>query len=210
MTAALAALTLAAAPLQDAKTIALFNGKDLQGWTIDAPELEKSPETPKPFFVRDGLLVTSGRPAGHLISEGSYGNYRLTVEYRYSKGGGNNGILIHCSTPRFFANLFPKSLEVQLMSGNAGDFYTLGEDIETPNQESRKQGRRIVNFTDGSEKPLGEWNTIVTEARWDSVLVWVNGQLVNVGYKCTASEGKIALQSEGAEVEFRKLDLTRL
>jgi hypothetical protein len=38
----------------------------------------------------------------------------------------------------------------------------------------------------------------------------VNGQLVNDGFNCTASKGQIAVQAEGAEVEFRKIDLSSL
>jgi hypothetical protein len=41
----------------------------------------------------------------------------------------------------------------------------------------------------------------------DSVKVWVNGDLVNFGYNATAIKGKIAIQAEGAEVAFRKLEL---
>ncbi len=49
---------------------------------------------------------------------------------------------------------------------------------------------------------------MVIECVGDQVKVWVNGDLVNHGYDCTASSGQIALQAEGAEVEFRKLVLT--
>jgi hypothetical protein len=35
----------------------------------------------------------------------------------------------------------------------------------------------------------------------------VNGDLVNHGYECTADKGQIAVQAEGSEVEFRKLEL---
>jgi len=38
----------------------------------------------------------------------------------------------------------------------------------------------------------------------------VNGDLVNDGFDATADHGQIALQSEGSEVEFRQLVLTRL
>jgi hypothetical protein len=31
---------------------------------------------------------------------------------------------------------------------------------------------------------------------------------MNHGYDCTASKGQIALQAEGSEVEFRKIELT--
>ena len=44
----------------------------------------------------------------------------------------------------------------------------------------------------------------------DSVKVWVNGDLVNFGYNATAQKGHIALQAEGAEVEFRKVYLTTI
>jgi hypothetical protein len=68
--------------------------------------------------------------------------------------------------------------------------------------------RRILNLTDGSENPTGQWNTMVIECLNDSIMVWVNGDLVNHGYDCTANKGQIALQAEGSEVEFRKILLT--
>ena len=55
---------------------------------------------------------------------------------------------------------------------------------------------------------MGEWNTMIIECLGDKIRVWVNGDLVNDGYECTAKEGQISLQAEGAEVEFRKLELT--
>jgi hypothetical protein len=70
--------------------------------------------------------------------------------------------------------------------------------------------RRIKNLTDGSEKPVGEWNTYIIECVGDEVKVWVNGDLVNHGSNCTASKGQIALQAEGSEVEFRKVELTAI
>lgn len=73
-----------------------------------------------------------------------------------------------------------------------------------------RKKRRILNLTDDSEKPLGQWNTMVIECVGDAIKVWENGVLVNHGEKCTANEGKIALQSEGSEVEFRKLELKNI
>jgi len=46
--------------------------------------------------------------------------------------------------------------------------------------------------------------------RGDEVIVHVNGTLVNHGFNSTATSGKIALQAEGSEVEFRKVELTPL
>src|SRR5690606_30573509 len=113
----------------------------------------------------------------------------------------------------------PKSIEVQMMHQNAGDFWCIVEDISVPNMEERRgpkdkwgitegKERRIKNLTDNSEKPLGEWNTMKIECLDRKVKVWVNGDLVNEGYNSTANRGQIALQAEGAEVEFRKVILT--
>jgi thiol-disulfide isomerase/thioredoxin len=68
--------------------------------------------------------------------------------------------------------------------------------------------RRIVNLTDGSENPVGEWNSMTIEAVGSAIRVWVNGNLVNDGFGATADRGQIALQAEGSEVEFRKVALT--
>ena len=67
--------------------------------------------------------------------------------------------------------------------------------------------RRILNLTDGSEKPLGEWNTMVVEVRGRAITVWMNGDLVNNGVNASVDHGKIAVQAEGAEVEFRTLTI---
>ncbi len=37
-----------------------------------------------PFIIRNGLLVSLGKPGGHLISNDEYENYRLRVEYRFA------------------------------------------------------------------------------------------------------------------------------
>jgi len=207
-----------------AEPVALFNGKDLAGWTADVPQADKEPGVAPSFIVRNGMLVSMGKPGGHLVTDKVYSNYKLVVEYRFAKEGGNCGVLVHASTPRKLYGMFPQSIEVQMMHENAGDFWCIGENIEVPDMDKRRprrdpaqkfgggpaDARRIVNLTDGSEKPLGEWNTLEIECAGDEVKVTVNGTLVNHGSKATVTSGKIALQAEGVEVEFRKVELTRL
>lgn len=201
------------------RTISLFNGVDLTGWHIDVPALDENPDTIVPFIVRDSLLVSLGTPGGHLITDSVFQNYRLEAEYRFAGEPGNCGILVHASTPRALYKMFPKSLEVQGMHQNAGDFWCIVEDITVPDMEKRRgpkeewgitegKRRRIPNLTDGSENPVGEWNNMTIECLADTIKVWVNGDLVNFGYNCTATKGQIAIQAEGSEVEFRKLELT--
>ena len=196
----------------------LFNGQDLSGWHVDVPEMD-STTVESPFLVRDGLLVSMGTPEGHLITDKAYENYRLEVEYRFAGEPGNCGVLVHASIPRSLYKMFPQSIEVQMMHENAGDFWCIVEDITVPDMERRRgprkewgitegKGRRILNLTDGSEKPVGEWNSMTVECLGNTVKVWVNGDLVNYGFDSTASRGQIALQAEGSEVDFRKVVLT--
>lgn len=204
-----------------AQEVDLFNGKDLTGWHWDVPEMDKDKDARNPFIVRNGMLVSLGKPGGHLITDAEYENFRLEVQYRFAGEPGNCGVLVFASTPRALYGMFPKSIEVQMMHENAGDFWCIVEDITVPDMEQRRgprekwgitegKGRRILNLTDGSENPVGEWNTMVIECRGNTIKVWVNEDLVNYGYDCTASKGRIALQAEGVEVEFRKVVLTPL
>lgn len=199
----------------------LFNGSDLSGWDVDVPAADSNVRLRSPFAVRNGMLVSLGEPRGHLISDSSYRDYRLEIEYRFPAKPGNAGVLVHASTPRALYGMFPRSIEVQMESGNAGDFWCIVEDIYVSDMERRRgpratwgvtegKARRILNLTDNSEKPVGEWNTMVIHAVGNTIRVWVNGDLVNDGFRATADHGRIALQSEGSEVEFRKLSLTHL
>ena len=208
-------------PAAESGPISLFNGRDLAGWHADVPQMDSDATAKTPFIIRDGMLVSLGTPGGHLITDNSYKNFKLDVEYRFAGVPGNCGVLVFASTPRALYKMFPKSIEVQMMHENAGDFWCIVEDIKVPDMEARRgpkeqwgitegKGRRILNLTDGSEKPVGEWNNMVIECKGNSIKVWVNGDLVNHGTECTAGEGQIALQAEGSEVEFRKVELTPL
>ena len=85
---------------------------------------------------------------------------------------------------------------------HAGDFWCIVEDIKVPDMIKRRgakekwgitegKARRILNLTDGSEKPVGEWNRMKIECLGDEVKVWVNDELVNHGHGCTAQKGKL-------------------
>lgn len=203
------------------EVVRLFNGVDLDGWYSDIPAADTKTDLKPSFVVEDGILVSRGSPGGHLVTQRSYRDYRLVVEWRWPGKPGNCGILVHASTPRRLYKMFPQSIECQLHRDNAGDFWCIGEDIVVPDMEARRgpkakwgveegQSRRIKNLTDGSEKAPGEWNRMVIECRDRSITVWVNDDLVNAGTDCTADHGAIAIQAEGARCEFRRVDLEYL
>lgn len=214
-----ATVTLSCTSLPRRPSENLFNGRDLTGWHVDVPKMDSDPSVASPFIVRDGLLVSLGTPNGHLISDAVYQNYRLEVGYRFAAKPGNCGVLVHASTPRALYGMFPKSIEVQMFHQNAGDFWCIVEDVSVPDMEQRRgpkdqwgitegKKRRILNLTDDSENPVGEWNTMVIECLDNAIKVWVNDDLVNHGFDCTADKGQIAIQAEGSEVEFRRVQLT--
>jgi hypothetical protein len=185
------------------------------------PAIDNDPDAINPFIVRDGMLVSLGTPEGHLITDAIYKDFRLEIEYRFAGKPGNCGVLVHASTPRALYDMFPKSIEVQMMHENAGDFWCIVEDVTADDMIARRgpqeewgitegKKRRIKNLTDGSENAPGEWNSLTIECLKDKIKVWVNGDLVNYGYNATASKGQIALQAEGSEVEFRKVELTAI
>lgn len=183
----------------------LFNGKDFEGWTFDSLVPEVKSEAV--WSVKEGILICKGRPPGVMRTVKNFSNYELIVEWRWAPGAkpGNSGVLIHASKPKeMFA--WPKSIEVQLAHGNAGDLWMIGETLTVA--DSQPQGRRWWKKGEGDEKPPGEWNTARIRCQGDNVKIWINGRLMNEGAGLSVTEGAICLQSELGEVHFRKVELT--
>jgi hypothetical protein len=205
-----AALALATPALADDETIVLFNGKDMSGWK--AVLQDENTKMEDVWSVKDGIMHCKGRPVGYIRTErDDFKNYELTVEWRWPEDvqGGNNGVLVHTTEPGALG-IWPRSIEVQLADRNAGDFWVIGTTLEVPNPEGRVEGRRHKNLTDDSEKPHGQWNTMVIRCEGDTIVVHVNGDKVNEAFNCSATQGAISLQSEGAPIEFRKVELRPL
>ncbi|MDP3850020.1 MAG: DUF1080 domain-containing protein [Luteolibacter sp.] len=202
-----ACLSILSAILHAAEPQALFNGRDLDGWTFDIIDPGVKPDAI--WSVADGLLVCKGRPPGIIRTAKEHSEYELAIEWRWTPGKkpGNSGVLVHASTPRKMF-VWPKSLEVQLGSENAGDFWMIGETVTVANATAL--GRRWLKRQESAEKPPGEWNSMKVRCKGDTISVWVNGVLMNEGGGLSATKGAICLQSEGAEIHFRKVELTPL
>lgn len=170
----------------------------------------------------DGVLHIAGDPRGYLVSKRWYRDYRLDLQWRWPEGGqpGNSGVLVHATTPRLFFG-WPRALEVQLQHGHAGDFWTIGRDVDVTLEDDanrRKQEvpwnlhshRRLPRLVDDVERPVGQWNSMSVECRGGDVIVRVNGVEVQRGLDGTLTEGGIALQSEGAAVDFRDVRVSPL
>ncbi|MGE3819215.1 MAG: DUF1080 domain-containing protein [Isosphaeraceae bacterium] len=200
------------------KTIALFNGKDLQGWYVYVNHKDKaiSPyDDPKGVIkVEDGVIHISGEEFGCLTTRDEFENYTLRLEVKWgdkkwpprdkATTPRDSGILMHCVGPD---KVWPKSIECQIQERDFGDFFMVGGTTLTVNGKSEKG--RVVRTKD-AEKPHGEWNVVEVICDGGKIVNVVNGEVVNEGTEASVTKGKIVLQSEGAEVFYRNVTLTPL
>jgi hypothetical protein len=59
-------------------------------------------------------------------------------------------------------------------------------------------------------RPAGHWNHYYVRAVNGELRLWVNGEEVNGAGQCTPCRGRLALEAEGARIEFRGLRLREL
>jgi hypothetical protein len=196
-------------PIKAGQMVQLFNGTDTKGWKAFVPDLSKDGKDPLSVWsVKDGVLQCAGRPIGYIQTEELYDNFVLELKWRFdpAKGEGNSGVLLRTIGDDV---VWPKSMEAQLHSKNAGDFWNIGEYTATVDA-ARTNGRHTVKLHPTNEKPLGEWNQYRIVVNQGTIELWVNGQLQNVATGVEVNKGRIALQSEGAYIEFKDIMLTKI
>jgi hypothetical protein len=206
----LVALAVTTAVSADEGFKPLFNGKDLTGWSGFMKEPAADPV--KTFLVEDGLLRVTGKPNGYLATKEAYGDYVLRVKWRWVAGskGGNSGVLIHVVPEDKY---WPKSIEAQLKTGDAGEIWLIdAPKIEIDEARHSKTSPRRYHklISENVEQPIGEWNQYEITCRGDEIKIAVNGKLVNEARKSELTKGRIALQSEGAEIHFKDIELKPL
>ena len=194
-----------AAPAGKAAEVApikLFDGTSLAGWKPFLPQGD--PATV--WSVKDGVMVCAGNPIGYIQTEKEFTNYELTLKWRFdpAKGEGNSGVLLRVVGAD---TVWPKSMEAQLHSKNAGDIWNIG-DFPAKADAGRTEGRRTRKEHLTNEKPLGEWNEYRLVMDGGTLELYVNGLLQNRATDVEVVPGRIALQSEGAHIEFKDIVLT--
>jgi hypothetical protein len=202
----------------DSKKIRLFNGKNFDGWYAWFPESGKNQDPHNVFkILEDGVIYCSGEKFGFLSTEGEYENYRLWVDFKWGEkkwpprenAVRDAGVLYHCVGPD---KVWNKSLELQIQEGDTGDMWLTPGEGGAPSLTVLGQtytGGRVIKWQD-YEKPNGEWNTTMVEARGDRIVHWVNGKVNLVGTNASLTKGRINLQSEGAELYYRNIILEPL
>jgi hypothetical protein len=197
--------TAAAAPIVPTKAIQLFDGQSLAGWTFVA----KNPafDAASIWSVRDGVIQCVGKPSGYARTVAIYRDYTLHVEWRWPEKAGNSGIFVHVNPPD---KVWPTCFEVQLKAGDAGSIRANGGSKVRELNPTAKDPINVALRKSGAEKPAGEWNHADIICRGDTATVSINDVLENEVTGASVSSGAIALQAEGAPVEFRHVVVTPL
>ncbi len=196
------------------KKTALWNGKNFKGWVAynGAPKkgqpgeagIVKFSAANCPWSVKDGVIDCKGTPTGYIRTAKTYKNYKLHVEWRWSGVAGNSGVILHASLPDA---KWPKSIEAQLMRGNAGDFFVIGGTEFKEHKAQGTESRKTPKQGESSEKPEGEWNAYDIVCKDDTITAHVNGVLKNKATETSVTSGYICLQSEGKPIQFRNVHL---
>jgi hypothetical protein len=176
--------------------IALFNGRDLEGWTVSNEALKDT------FGVKDGAITDTGNPAGYLRTTADYTNYVLRLQLRHVSEG-NCGVLLRLVGPD---KVWPRSIEAQGLSRTVGDIFNIDE-FPMKTAPGRTNGRHTPKLNPSNERPLGEWDQYEITLDGGDLDIRVNDLLQNEASECWETAGKIGLQSEGAQMEFRNVTL---
>jgi len=203
--AALLAGATASTPERTSEWKMLFDGRSLDGWRVFTPGAKEGDAT---FSAADGVLSCTGSPAGYIATTDEFESFELELEWRFDpeKGPGNSGVLLRVDAKDA---VWPRSIEAQLHSGNAGDIWNIGE-VPMRAEASRTEGRRTRKAHESSEKPIGEWNRYRIRLDGGTLELHVNGKLQNAAEACEVRKGRIALQSEGAFIQFRDIRIRPL
>jgi hypothetical protein len=186
---------------------------------------EKDPD--HVFNWENGTLHITGQHYGYIATkQTNFANYKLVAEFKWGEktwapretNARDSGVLVHFVGKD---QVWPKSIEAQMIEGGTGDILvvsgayltidgvTKGPAIARFDRPGRNPWNDVKGFRGPHEieNPHGEWNKMEITCDHDLVSISVNGHRTLTGTNASPSMGKIVLQSEGAEVFFRKLDL---
>lgn len=194
----------------------LFNGKDLNGWYSFLKNKGKNNDSSQVFTVNNGLLKITGQDFGYIVTEKSFANFHLVVEFKWGEKKypprenvvRDNGICYYV-VPQ--DKVWPRSVECQIQEGDCGDFWLIDSVSAVVDgvQKGPTNNTRVIKKKD-AEKPTGEWNRVEIIANKGKCTHIVNGEVVNEGDNVSLRYGRILIQSEGAEIYYRKIDIKEL
>ena len=206
--------------LQQKKKKSLFNGKNLNGWYTFLNSKGKDNDPEKIFAVENGLLHISGKEFGYIATKKEYENFALAVEFKWGIKKypprdadtikRDNGVCYYFPSDAK-DTVWPKSIECQIQEGDVGDFWLIDHTtIKINGVETKPDSFTRVKKKFDGEMPSGQWNRVEVIANRGKITYIVNGKIVNEGEEPSVSKGKILIQSEGAEIYYRKIEIAKL
>ena len=155
---------------QSIPDLALFNGKNLDGWVVEGASEYADGNRKLPLWsVQDEMIFNAGKAYGFLRYESAFADAIFHIEYRMAPGG-NSGIGIR-GVPYRGTNATRPSLagfEVQLLDDTG----------KPPTKHSTGSLYRYVAPATNAARPAGQWNTMEITLRGPMIQVTLNGQLI--------------------------------
>ena len=164
---------------------------------------------PRTEKARDsGLLL-------HSVGEdgGSDGTWMHSIECQIIEGGTGDFIVVGDGSPEFSITcpVAPDKQGSSYVYNPAGNMTTVNSG--RINWSGRDPGWRDIKGFRGEkdiEKPVGKWNRIECVLKESGILIYLNGTLVNHAVDVKPQKGRIQIQSEGAEIFFRRIIIRSL
>jgi len=174
----------------------LFNAENFQGWTFYPPNLKDT------WSVKDTAMLNNGKPAGYIRTTNDYTNYVLRLQFRHLTKG-NSGVLLRMVGED---KVWPRSIEAQGQYGHVGAIWNIDR-FPMKTDPKRTKGRRTIKMKDSNEKPIGQWNRYEITLNGAELEIKVNDLIQNTATDCWQTPGKIGIQSEGAQMQYRNIVL---
>lgn len=200
------------------KKTRLFLPDKKNEWHSFLSQSGKNNDLKNVFRFEGDVLHVSGEEFGYVVTEKKYGNFHLTVEFKWGEKKypprenekRDAGILYHVDLYSG-DKIWPRSLEYQVQEGDCGDFWMTDSTTIRHNDTltQPKNWLRAAKFKD-AEKPNGQWNKAEVIVKNGTITHLVNGQVVNTAGLGNTKEGQILLQSEGAEIFYRNAEVEEL
>jgi hypothetical protein len=195
----LAAVLATASSAADAGWRPLFNGKDLDGWTVKIAGHPVGENYADTYRVEDGIIKANydkydkfGMQFGHLYSNVAYSHYLLRLQYRFAGKvlpdapewcNSNSGVMIHSQSPLSMTleQPFPVSLEFQFLA-DVGPGPRQTGNVCTPGTNLEIGGKLVTQHIVPSTAPVfppDEWVQVEIEVHGNrEVIHRVNGREV--------------------------------
>jgi hypothetical protein len=190
----------------------MFNGKDLTGWV----NVNCAPST---FFVRDGEIITTGKPTGYLRTEKQYENFIAEFDWMHVNKTevGNSGFFVWADPLPAVGTPYTRGIEVQVLVNlekegyytSQGDLFSIWGAHCKPDRPHPHGWERCLP-SENRTKGGGEWNHYKVVGNNGVLKLHVNGKEVSGISQCTPRKGYLALESEGAECHFKNLKIKEL